>query len=108
LQVDLGDERSIDTIALVPAYAAVGEYPGQGYGFPPRFRVELANDAAFTLPQLVADFTREDFPNPGVQPVVIQVGPTDGAMTEVRGPLKAGETLIVGGGPKPKMRVGGG
>ncbi|MFM8818939.1 MAG: efflux RND transporter periplasmic adaptor subunit [Phenylobacterium sp.] len=44
----------------------------------------------------------------GPQPVVIQVGPTDGAMTEVRGPLKAGETLIVGGGPKPKMRVGGG
>ena len=73
LQVDLGDERSIDTIALVPAYAAVGEYPGQGYGFPPRFRVELANDAAFTLPRIVADFTREDFPNPGVQPVVIQV-----------------------------------
>lgn len=73
LQVDLGAEHSIDTIALVPAYAAVGEYPGQGYGFPPRFRVELANDAAFTLPQLVADFTREDFPNPGVQPVVIQV-----------------------------------
>ena len=73
LQVDLGDERSIDTIALVPAYAAVGEYPGQGYGFPPRFRVELANDEAFTLPRIVADFTREDFPNPGVQPVVIQV-----------------------------------
>ena len=42
----------------------------------------------------------------GPQPVVVQVGPTDGAMTEVRGPLKAGETLIVGGGPKPKMRVG--
>ena len=41
----------------------------------------------------------------GPQPVVVRVGPTDGTMTEVRGPLKAGESLILGGGPKPKMRV---
>lgn len=72
-QVDLGAERSMETIVLVPARVAVGEYPGQGYGFPKRFRVELANDAAFTLPRIVADFTREDFPNPGDQPVLIQV-----------------------------------
>ena len=72
-QVDLGAERSMEAIALVPAHVAVGEYPGQGYGFPQRFRVELANDAAFTLPRIVADFTREDFPNPGNQPLLIQV-----------------------------------
>lgn len=72
-QVDLGAERSMDVIVLVPAHVAVGEYPGQGYGFPQRFRVELANDEGFTLPRIVADFTREDFPNPGDQPVLIQV-----------------------------------
>jgi hypothetical protein len=71
--VDLGAERSMETIVLVPARVAVGEYPGQGYGFPKRFRVELANDTTFTLPRIVADFTREDFPNPGDQPVLIQV-----------------------------------
>ena len=72
-QVDLGAERSMETLALVPAHVAVGEYPGQGYGFPQRFRVDLANDAAFTLPRIVADFTREDFPNPGDQPLLLQV-----------------------------------
>ncbi len=42
----------------------------------------------------------------GPQPVVVRVGASDGAMTEVRGALKAGEDLILGGGPKPRMRVG--
>jgi len=42
----------------------------------------------------------------GPQPSVVRVGASDGAMTEVRGALKAGEDLILGGGPKPRMRVG--
>ena len=42
----------------------------------------------------------------GPQPVVVRVGASDGSMTEVRGPLKGGEDLILGGGPKPRMRVG--
>ncbi|MFN9092167.1 MAG: efflux RND transporter periplasmic adaptor subunit [Alphaproteobacteria bacterium] len=42
----------------------------------------------------------------GPEPVVVRAGLSDGAMTEVRGPLRAGEDLILGGGPKPKMRVG--
>lgn len=41
----------------------------------------------------------------GPEPVVLRVGPSDGAMTEVIGALKAGEAVILGGGPKPKMRV---
>ena len=41
----------------------------------------------------------------GPQPVVLSVGTSDGSMTEVKGPLKPGEALILGGGPKPKMRV---
>ena len=42
----------------------------------------------------------------GPQPVVLRVGVSDGSMTEVRGPLKAGEEVVLGGGPKPRMRVG--
>ena len=42
----------------------------------------------------------------GPQPVVVRVGASDGSMTEVRGPLKGSEDLILGGGPKPRMRVG--
>lgn len=73
VQVDLGAERSMEAIALVPAHVAVGEYPGQGYGFPRRFQVELANDESFTLPRIVADFTREDFPDPGDKLLLIKV-----------------------------------
>ena len=73
VQVDLGSERSMDAIALVPAHVAVGEYSGQGYGFPRRFRVELADDDSFALSRAVADFTQEDFPNPGDQPLLIEV-----------------------------------
>lgn len=42
----------------------------------------------------------------GPQPVVVRVGTSDGSMSEVQGPLKAGEEVILGGGPKPRMRVG--
>ncbi|MCA6226545.1 efflux RND transporter periplasmic adaptor subunit [Phenylobacterium sp.] len=41
----------------------------------------------------------------GPEPVVLRVGPSDGSMTEVRGALKAGEAVILGGGPKARMRV---
>lgn len=73
VQVDLGQERSMDVILLVPALVGVGEDSGKGYGFPRRFRLEIANDPAFTLPRVVADFTREDFPNPGARPVIVRV-----------------------------------
>jgi len=42
----------------------------------------------------------------GPEPVVVRIGVSDGAMTEVRGPLKTGEELVLGGGPKPRMRIG--
>ena len=41
----------------------------------------------------------------GPQPVVLRVGPSDGSMTEVRGDLRPGDELIIGGGPRPRMRV---
>ena len=43
-----------------------------GFGFPPRFKVEVANDAAFASPVVIADHTAEDFPNPGDRRVVLQ------------------------------------
>lgn len=35
----------------------------------------------------------------------VQVGASDGTSTEVSGPIKAGDQVIVGGGPRPKARV---
>jgi HlyD family secretion protein len=37
-------------------------------------------------------------------PVAVRVGVTDGSFTEIRGPLKAGDQVITGGGPKPKVQ----
>lgn len=38
-------------------------------------------------------------------PVPVQVGATDGSSTEVRGDLKAGDEVIIGGGPKAKVKA---
>jgi HlyD family secretion protein len=35
-------------------------------------------------------------------PVPVRVGATDGSNTEIQGPLKPGDQVIIGGGPKPK------
>jgi HlyD family secretion protein len=40
-------------------------------------------------------------------PVPVRVGATDGANTEIVGPLKPGDQVITGGGPKSKPKVGG-
>ena len=42
-------------------------------------------------------------------PVPVRVGASDGSFTQIVGPLKAGDEVIVGGGPKakPKAAQGG-
>jgi HlyD family secretion protein len=37
--------------------------------------------------------------------VAVMVGGTDGSYTEVVGPLKVGDQVITGGGPKPKVKA---
>jgi HlyD family secretion protein len=38
-------------------------------------------------------------------PVPVRVGATDGTATEIVGPLKPGDQVIVGGGPRPKLQA---
>ena len=40
--------------------------------------------------------------------VPVRVGATDGSFTQIVGPLKVGDEVIVGGGPKPKAAAQGG
>ena len=40
-------------------------------------------------------------------PVPVRVGASDGTNTQIVGPLKAGDQVITGGGPKGKPKVGG-
>jgi HlyD family secretion protein len=40
--------------------------------------------------------------------VAVRTGATDGSFTEISGPLKPGDQVIVGGGPRPKLQARGG
>jgi cytochrome c553 len=68
VQVDLGRAAALDRVLLVPAHESYGGWPGPGFGFPVRFRVEVANEPSFAEPRLLLDETGEDVPNPGDRP----------------------------------------
>jgi uncharacterized protein len=68
VQVDLGREVLIQSVQIYPASERM--YPGRdqyyaGEGFPLRFRIDVSSDAEFTRPTCIADFTKDDFPDPG-------------------------------------------
>lgn len=71
--VDLQQTVEIDTIVLVPAHGHVADIPPEGYGFPVRFRVDIAADASFTEARTVADHTGYDYPSPRQYPVLLNV-----------------------------------
>jgi DUF1680 family protein len=67
VQIELPNTVPIDEVRLYPASERM--YPGRdqyyaGEGFPLRFRIEASDDAAFTRPVIVADFTGVDVPDP--------------------------------------------
>ncbi len=73
VQVDLGAGISIDRIEY---FGCHDDYNGigAGFGFPPRYKIELAADAAFSQDvRLVVDRTAEDAANPGITPLVVDV-----------------------------------
>lgn len=72
VQVDLGSEQSLGKVVIHPCRDDFNGI-GDGFGFPLRFRVEAATDAEFTRDvALLLDHTAADFPNPGIQPVVVE------------------------------------
>ncbi len=83
VQVDLGRSMSVDRIVLVPAHVVYGGHPGPGFGFPPRFRVEVSESADFAEKQTVVDHTTADFPHPGDKPYRIAGAGTTGRYVRV-------------------------
>jgi hypothetical protein len=68
VQVDLGRPIYIDQVRIYPMrHAGVA-----GFGFPLRFRVEASEDPRFARKRMIADFTKQDFPSPGDEPVSLQ------------------------------------
>jgi signal transduction histidine kinase len=70
VELNLGREEWLDAIVLI-APPPSGGSSEPGYGFPLRFRVELLGDDEKSMRSILADHTRDDFPNPGLLPVVI-------------------------------------
>lgn len=67
VQIDLGSSREIRSIALHPCYDDF-QGIGAGFGFPKRFRIEVADDEEFQQNKsLVTELTSMDVPNPGVE-----------------------------------------
>lgn len=73
VELNLGQAQKIDAVVLI-APPPNGGTVAAGYGFPRRFYVELLGEGEDAERTIVADFTREDFPNPGLLPVVIPAG----------------------------------
>lgn len=73
VQVDLGQSVPVDCLRLVPARPT--DFPDTpGFGFPPRFRVLLSDEASFAKSETVCDRSQADYPNPGDRPVTLTAG----------------------------------
>ncbi len=61
VQVDLGAERRLDAVKLLPM---VVWWSGESQGFPVRFRIEVSSDPGFGTSHLIADCAQQDEPDP--------------------------------------------
>jgi hypothetical protein len=76
VQIDLGKPVPTDRVVLWGASDDFNNI-GAGFGFPPRFKIEVSDDPAFGENVVtVADRTDRDYPNPGT---AAQTFPTAGA-----------------------------
>ncbi len=73
VELNLGHAERLDAVVLI-APPPGGGATVPGYGFPLRFRVELLGDDERTERTVVADYSHQNFPNPGSLPVVISTG----------------------------------
>ncbi|NLX05480.1 MAG: family 78 glycoside hydrolase catalytic domain [Phycisphaerae bacterium] len=84
VQIDLGEDHTIDTVHLYPArpiaqalgFPVYGWQPSSpGFLFPIRFRIEAARNADFSDGELVVDRTLVDVPNPGLDAQIHRFAP---------------------------------
>ena len=69
----MGSSQEIAKIKYVGCYDSFNNI-GHGFGFPVRFKIEAANDEAFkTSVSVLQDQTKDDVPNPGTNPQVVEI-----------------------------------
>ncbi len=74
VQIDLGASVEFTRVVLYPARPHNWVRDEPGFGFPVRFRLEASDEPDFTQSRVIADYTQADVPNPGKQPMEIDVG----------------------------------
>jgi len=83
VQVDLGRPVPLARIVLHPCrddFNGIGE----GFGFPTRYKIELADEPAFEQAvTCVGDFTATDLPNPKLKPQAVETGGRAGRFIRV-------------------------
>ena len=72
VQLDLGKSYPLDVLVAMPAHVPTLETQGEGYGFPRRFKIEVADNAEMTHAVVAVDRTAEDVENPGLYPLVFR------------------------------------
>ena len=83
VQVDLGRSAALDRVVLWGAHDTFNNI-GAGFGFPARFKVELAEDPTFQSGvKVIADQTASDVPNPGEAPSTFPAGGSVGRYLRV-------------------------
>ncbi|MEM7387051.1 MAG: ATP-binding protein [Verrucomicrobiota bacterium] len=72
VEIDLGSVQSIDEIRIYPARPRDWA-ESHGFGFPERFRIELAEKKSLAGSFVLLDRTKRAFPNPGDNPIILPV-----------------------------------
>jgi signal transduction histidine kinase len=91
VQVDLGRVLRVEDIVLVPAVLPSVVGSSMALGFPVRFRVEVSLAEDFAEKQMIADYTKADFPDPGSMPVVLPKVATEARFVRVTASVLSGE-----------------
>ena len=68
VQVDLGQPQPIQRLEYVACHDDFAGI-GAGFGFPLRYKIEVADDPEFAASRVIVDQTAADYANPGVAPV---------------------------------------
>ncbi|MCX6875385.1 MAG: histidine kinase [Verrucomicrobia bacterium] len=72
VQLDLGRSYPIDGLVAMPAHVPTIETQGEGYGFPRRFKIEVADNAEMRDAAVMVNRTAQDVENPGLYPLVFR------------------------------------
>lgn len=78
LQMDLGCQRQVNMLALMPVNLSYQGSQGVGHGFPKRFRIEMSDHADMRDAVVLVDASAADVPNPGTHPMVFEFAPVIG------------------------------